>query len=484
MNIISVFRLLSFIILFVAAIMCIPLSIAVHYVESVPTTAFTFTIVSMLAISLLIIAFTQKNYRTIKISVRDSYLFVTLTWILLSFFGALPLYLSKCMPSFSQCYFEIMSGFTTTGATAMNDIESMPYSILFWRNMTNWLGGMGIVVLFVAVLPAFGVKGTNLFGAESVGPTKDKLTPKIRHTAIALWSIYLVLSLIEVILLKLGGLTLFDATTVTFGTMGAAGFAPKNASIGAFGSNYVEWVCIIFMFLAGANFSLYFKILKRQFKKVSEDGELKLYSKIVLIATLFSAISLYAKGVYSIGDSIRHSAFQVVSFVTTTGFTSTNYNTWPVFTQMILFVLSFVGGSAGSAGGGIKVVRIATLGRVGSNAIVKRIHPNAVTKIKVGGDTFSEDTVLSICGFVGMYLITIFIGSLVISLTGQDLLTCFSSAALCIGNIGVGLGGIGTESTFAIFPDWTMWVFSFLMLVGRLELFTVYALFTRSFWKK
>lgn len=484
MNIISVFRLLSFIILFVAAIMCIPLSIAVHYVESVPTTAFTFTIVSMLAISLLIIAFTQKNYRTIKISVRDSYLFVTLTWILLSFFGALPLYLSKCMPSFSQCYFEIMSGFTTTGATAMNDIESMPYSILFWRNMTNWLGGMGIVVLFVAVLPAFGVKGTNLFGAESVGPTKDKLTPKIRHTAIALWSIYLVLSLIEVILLKLGGLTLFDATTVTFGTMGAAGFAPKNASIGAFGSNYVEWVCIIFMFLAGANFSLYFKILKRQFRKVSEDGELKLYSKIVLVATLFSAISLYAKGVYSIGDSIRHSAFQVVSFVTTTGFTSTNYNTWPVFTQMILFVLSFVGGSAGSAGGGIKVVRIATLGRVGSNAIVKRIHPNAVTKIKVGGDTFSEDTVLSICGFVGMYLITIFIGSLVISLTGQDLLTCFSSAALCIGNIGVGLGGIGTESTFAIFPDWTMWVFSFLMLVGRLELFTVYALFTRSFWKK
>ena len=484
MNIISVFRLLSFITLFVAAIMCVPLFIATHYVEIVPTTAFTFTIVLMMAMSLIIIALTQKKYKTIKISVRDSYLFVTLTWVLLSFFGALPLYLSKCMPSFSQCYFEIMSGFTTTGATAMNDIESMPYSILFWRNMTNWLGGMGIVVLFVAVLPAFGVKGTNLFGAESVGPTKDKLTPKIRHTAIALWSIYLGLSLIEVVLLKLGGLSLFDATTVTFGTMGAAGFAPKNASIGAFGSSYVEWVCIIFMFLAGTNFSLYFKILKRQFKKVSEDGELKLYSKIVLIATLFSAISLYAKGIYSIGDSIRHSAFQVVSFVTTTGFTSTNYNTWPIFTQMSLFVLSFVGGSAGSAGGGIKVIRIATVGQVGKNAIVKRIHPNAVTKIKVGSDTFSEDTILSICGFVGMYLITIFVGALAISLTGQDLLTCFSSAALCVGNIGVGLGGIGTESTFAIYPDWVMWVFSFLMLVGRLELFTVYALFTRSFWKK
>lgn len=482
MNIISVFRLLSFIILFVAAIMCIPFSIALHYEESSSANSFIFTIVLMLSISVLIIALTQKKHRTITISVRDSYLFVSLTWVLLSFFGALPLYISDSLPTFPQCYFEIMSGFTTTGATCMNDIESVSYSILFWRNMTNWLGGMGIVVLFVAVLPAFGVKGSNLFGAESVGPTKDKLTPKIRHTAIALWSIYLGLSVIEVVLLLFGGLTLFEATTVTFGTMGAAGFAPKNASIGAFGSDYVEWVCIIFMFLAGANFSLYFKLLRKQFKKVSQDGELRLYFKIILIATLFSAINLYAKGIFTLSDSIRHSAFQVVSFVTTTGFTSTNYSTWPIFSQMILLVLSFVGGCAGSAGGGIKVIRIAVMSKVGNNAIIKRIHPNAVTKIKVGNDTYNEDTVLSICGFVGLYIMTIMIGSFIISATGENLLTCFSSVVLCIGNIGIGLGGIGTDLAFSIYPDWTMWVFSFLMLVGRLELFTVYALFTKSFW--
>ena len=484
MNIFSVFRLLAFIFLFVALIMCVPLFIAYQYQEVLSISGFMLTILMMLASSLVVIALTQKNHKHIKISVRDSYLFVTLTWLLLSFFGAIPLHVTKTLPTFSMCYFEIMSGFTTTGATTMNDIESAFHSILFWRNMTNWLGGMGIVVLFVAVLPAFGVKGTNLVGAESVGPTKDKLTPKIRHTAMALWAIYLGLSVLEVILLLLGGLDLFDATTVTFGTMGAAGFAPKNASIGAFNSKYVEWVCIIFMFLAGANFSLYFKVLKGQFKKVSQDGEFRLYAKLVLFATLLSAISLYAKGISSLSDSIRDSAFHVISFITTTGFTSENYNNWPIFSQMILFVLTFVGGCAGSAGGGLKVIRIAVMGKVGNNAITKRIHPNAVTKIKVGNDSYNEETVLSICGFVGMYFITIFIGSLVISLTGQDLLTCFSSVALCIGNIGIGLGGIGTNMSFSIFPNWTMWVFSFLMLVGRLELFTVYALFTRSFWRK
>lgn len=484
MNIISVFRLLAFIFLFVAAIMCIPLSIALHYQEMEAASSFIMTITMMLITAAIGISLTQKNRKNTKISVRDSFLFVTLTWILLSLFGALPLYFTNTLPSFAQCYFEIMSGFTTTGASAMLDIESSYYSILFWRNMTNWLGGMGIVVLFVAILPTFGAKGTNLVGAESVGPTKDKLTPKIRHTAIALWAIYLVLSILEIIFLLLGGLSLFDATTVTFGTMGAAGFVPKNASIGAYNSEYVEWVCIVFMFLAGANFALYFKLLRKQFKKVSQDGELRLYIKIILVATLASTIILFSKGLGSLSDCIRDSAFHVISFMTTTGFTSENYESWPVFAQTILFVLTFVGGCAGSAGGGLKVIRIAVMGKVGSNAIVKRIHPNAVTKIKIGNDSYGEDTVLSICGFIGMYLITIFVGTLVISATEQSILTCFSSVALCIGNIGIGLGGIGTSMTFAIYPDWAQWVFSFLMLVGRLELFTVYALFTRSFWRK
>lgn len=483
MNIISVFRLLSFITIFVASIMGVPLIMADELGETEAFYAFAMTIAMMFIMAFAVILLTQKKHKEIKISVRDSYLFVTFTWLLLSFFGAMPLYITKTLPSFSKCYFEIMSGFTTTGATAIENIEILPRSILFWRNMTNWLGGMGIVVLFVAILPEFGVRGSNLVGAESVGPTKDKLTPKIRHTAMALWSIYIGLSIIQTVLLLLGGLSLFDAATVTFGTMGAAGFAPKNASIGAYGSTYIEWVCIVFMFLAGINFALYFRVLKGQLKKAACDGELRVYASIILVATLLSALSLFSRGLYTLSESIRMAAFHVVSFITTTGFMATNYNDWPYLPQVILFTLSFIGGCAGSAGGGIKVIRVAAMAKVGKNSIIRRVHPNAVTKIKIGNDTISDDTVMSIAGFIGMYFITLLLGTVAVSFANFDVLTSFSSAALCLGNIGLGLGGIGTEMSFAVFPDWTQWVFSFLMLAGRLELFTVYALFSRSFWK-
>ncbi len=482
MNIRSTIRLLSFIIIFVAAIMLIPAFIAIHYGEMISARSFIATIGLMLIFSLIGLIATNKT-QEIEITAKSSYLFVTLTWILISLFGSIPLYLSKTMPTFSSSFFEIMSGFTTTGATAMVDVEAADKSMLFWRGMTNWLGGMGIVVLFIAILPAFGVRGAALVGAESVGPTKDKLTPQIRYTALYLWGIYFSLSIIQTILLLFGGLSLFDAVTVTFGTMGAAGYAPLNDSIAGYHSAYVEWVCIIFMFLAGTNFALYFKVIKGKYKRALKDGEFRIYSGLILVISLLIAINLFTKGLYSLSKSIRYGFFETISFITTTGFTNANYETWPVFSQFLLFLLYFVGGSAGSAGGGIKVIRVGALFKIGSNAMKQRLHPRAVTNIKLGDDAISESTALSIAGFTGFYIMTAIIATCLVSLTDKPMIVCLSSVLLAIGNVGIGFGGIGTSFTFAEFNSLSLWLFSFLMLIGRLELFTVYSLFTKSFWK-
>ena len=483
MNPKSVIRLLSYIVLFMAAIMLVPTAVSYGYGEGKVVLSFAMAIVPMLFIAAIGIAFT-KDVRDMRISVKDSYLFVSLSWITLTFFGALPLYFSGVLGNFSLCFFEIMSGFTTTGATAMSGLDTTYKGILFWRSMTNWLGGMGIVVLFVAILPALGVKGTALYGAESVGPTKDKLRPKIKETAIILWSIYLGISLLEFVLLLFGGIGWFDAICVTFSTMGAAGYAPHDLSIAFYQSAYVEWVCIIFMFLSGANFALYYWVLHRKFDKMLADGEFRLYLKIVLGSVLLIVINLLSKGLYGLWDALRYASFHVVSLMTTTGFTSTDYTLWPAFSQIILLLLCFIGGCSGSASGGIKVVRIGVMARLFRNSMRRRIHPNAVTEVRLGNCTYSASTVEGIAGFVVFYITNVIVATLLISLTGIDLLIGFTSVVLTIGNVGVGFGGIGTSYTFAIYPDWAIWLFSFLMLVGRLELYTVYALFTRDFWHR
>ena len=483
MNLKADLKLLSYIMLFIGLIILIPTGMAYYYGEYESLVAFFKTEGMILAFCLIILLFTRK-VRILDISVKDSYIFVTLTWIVATAFGCLPLYLTGTTTSYSESFFEIMSGFTTTGATAIPVVEDHPYSILFWRNLTNWLGGMGIVVLFVAVLPVFGVKGTALVGAESVGPTKDKLTPQIRGTAMSLWLIYIGISAIQVILLKLGGLSLFDSLTVMFGTMGAAGFTPTNQSIASFNSAYVEWICIIFMFIAGGNFALYFKLIQRKFSRVFHDGEYRLYFAIVAISSLLAGLNLFAKGFFNLHDSIRHAFFQIVSIITTTGFYSTDYNLWPMFPQMLMFLMMFIGGCAGSTGGGIKVIRIRVLFKMGTNAMIKRNHPNALTTVRIGDDTYNTDTCLSIAGFVCFYLITVLIGTVIISLSDMDFVTCITSVMQAIGNIGIAIGGMGVSTSFHDFEAPFQWVLSALMLVGRLELFTVFSLFTKKFWTK
>lgn len=483
MNLKQDFRLLAIIQIFVGLFMGVPTILAWVYKEDAAFYSFSIAMLVILGWSLVILWFCRGRTSD-HMSPVDSFLFVTLTWVLATAFGALPLYLSGTMHSYSDAYFEIMSGFTTTGATALPSIEDKARSILFWRSETNWLGGMGIVVLFVAILPMLGVKGTMLYGSESAGPTKDKLTPKTGGTAGALWTIYIGLSALQVVVLLCCKLPLYEAVTVTFSTMSAAGFCVKNASIGAFQSPAVEVVVTIFMFLSGVNFALYFKMLSGRFKSAIHDGELKTYTNIVLGTSLLIALNLALSGtVPGILSALRCAFFHVVSIITTTGFMTVDYTRWPMFSQMLLFMLFFVGGCAGSAGGGIKVIRVAAILNLAKDSIHRRLHPNSVIRTRVGRDVMDQDVLLGISGFIGLYIATGLVGAIIVSLAGFDFVTTFSASFLTLGNIGLGFGSVGPSGNFSIFPAWCQWVFSFLMLVGRLELVTVFALFSSSFWR-
>jgi len=479
----SLCKLLCYIMIFISCLMLIPAAIANHYHEDLAYQAFmvTFLIVTLSSCCILYLCRSEVG---ITITPKSSYLFVTLTWIIAAAFGAFPLYLTKTLPTYAKCYFEIMSGFTTTGATALEGIEDKCLSILFWRSMTNWLGGMGIVVLFVAILPFLGVKGTSLVSAESVGPTKDKLTPKTQNTALILWAIYVGLSALETLLLRIGGLSLYDAVTVSFSTMGAAGFSTKNASIGYFNSAYVDTVVTIFMFCAGMNFALFYKIIKGQAKEVLKDGEFRCYLRIIAVISLLCAVNLFHKGYYSTPlKAFRFALFHVVSLITTTGFSSTDINEWPELARALTMILFFVGGCAGSAGGGIKVVRVSAMMVLAKNTIVKRLHPSAVKPAMLGSVALSNDTIMGISGFIGCYFLTGFVGMVLFSASGVDFETAFTASFQFLGNIGFGFSKAGPMENFAFLSPPLLALSSFLMLAGRLELFTVYALFTRSFWK-
>lgn len=486
MHLKSVFRLVAQILVFVAILMLVPAIIAIGHNEKTAALGFFLSIFIMFGIGYVVIMLTEGvDYRLF--SARDGFLFTTLTWILATAFGALPLLISGTFPDYSSCFFEIMSGFTTTGASTLTNIEANFKSILFWRSMTNWLGGMGIVVLFVAFLPAIGASaGTfHLMGAESVGPVKGKLTPKTRTTAMWLWGIYLGFTILETVLLLCGGLNLYDAVTVSFSTLSAAGFCVKNASIGAFNSTYVEVVVIVFMIISGANFALYYKAFTGKIRDCLKNTELHWYLFILSVCSVLGAFWLLGNGVFAtFGTALRKMMFHIVSILTTTGFATADYTSWPTFPLLLLFLVTFMGGCAGSAGGGIKIVRVSVVTRSGINLIKKKVHPMSVVQLKDSDGIVSSDVIHSIFCFLGVYIITWLLGSVIIATTGVDLLTCLSSTILTLGNIGIGFGEVGPAGNFAFFPLWSKWVFSFLMLVGRLELFTVYVLFSRAFWKR
>ncbi|MEE9170168.1 MAG: TrkH family potassium uptake protein [bacterium] len=418
-----------------------------------------------------------------ELQIRESFAIVSLGWVSAALFGALPFYLSGYIPSFTDAFFETMSGFTTTGATILTDIEALPHGLLFWRSLTQWLGGMGIIVLSLAILPLLGIGGMQLFKAEIPGPVADKLTPRIQQTAKVLWIVYVVFSLAETILLLLGGLNLFDALCHTFTTMATGGFSTKNASIAHFGS-YIQYVIIFFIFVGGTNFSLHYHGLRGHVFAYWKNEEFRFFVTIMLICTALLTLDNLLTVYPNFSDSIRNSLFQVVSIITTTGFVTADYEKWSSAGQFLMLFLMFIGGSAGSTVGSIKVLRIMIVLKHGYAELRRLIHPHAVIPVRVNGHAISPNVVNNIFGFIFLYFSILVLVTLIMTLLGLDLVSGFAAAAATLGNIGPGLGSIGPTDNYAHIPLIGKWILTFCMLAGRLELYTVLLLLTREFWKR
>ena len=415
---------------------------------------------------------------------REGFAIVTFGWTFFALFGALPFVFSGAIPSYLNAFFETMSGFTTTGSTILTDIEAMPPSLLLWRSLTQWLGGMGIIVLSLAILPMLGVGGMQLFKAEVPGPTTDRLKPRIQDTAKLLWGVYVLLTCVEILLLMAGGMSFFDGLNHAFTTMATGGFSTRNASVAAYNSAYIDWVITIFMFLAGVNFSLHYLALRGKIGDFIRNEEFLFYSSLVIVGTALITM-LNIGGTYpGFLDNLRYSAFQVVSIITTTGFGTADYELWPVLCQYLLVFFMFIGGCAGSTGGGMKVARILLLFKHAQVQVYRLIHPRAVRLVKLGDRPVDKDVMQSILGFFALYLGVFVAASFVMAATGMDLDSAGGSVIATLSNIGPGLGSVGPVDNFAHVPATGKLVLAFCMLLGRLELFTVLVLVFPSFWRK
>lgn len=418
---------------------------------------------------------------------REGSLIVTSTWLLFSLFGMLPFLLSGSIPSVADAFFETMSGFTTTGASILNNIEELPHAILFWRSTTHWIGGLGIIVISMALLPVFGFSGVQVFAAEATGPTKDKIHPKISGTAKRLLAIYVTLTLSETILLKIAGMNWFDAVCHSFGTIATGGFSTKQASIGHYNSPFIEYIVIFFMIFSGVNFSLYYFLFKQKIDKVIKNEELRMY---LIIITLFTAILTltqidFVKINWSeIENMFRNSLFVVSSTISTTGYVVSDYGLWPTYTWMLILILMLIGSSAGSTAGGMKVVRVLLTTKYSYFEFKKLIHPNAVFPIRYNEHILHENIIARILSFIILYFIVIIVGTLALSFTGMGLIESFTGQITCLSNVGPGLGALGPAFTFSEIPTIAKWILSLSMMIGRLELFTVLVIMTPVFWKK
>ena len=420
-----------------------------------------------------------------RFSRRDGYLIVSLSWIVFSLVGMLPYVLSGYIPSVSDAFFETMSGFTTTGASILNDIEALPHGLLFWRSMTQWIGGLGIIFFTIAVLPVFGVGGVQLFAAEATGPRHDKVHPRISVTAKWIWSIYLGLTVVCAFLFSLGGMSVFDSICHSMATTSTGGFSTRNASIATFDSAYIEYVTIFFMFLSGINFTLLFlAFFKGRVGKLFSDTEFHWYASIVGVFTLVIALGLVIVRGGQIEESFREALFQVVSVQTTTGFVSADYMLWPPVLWFLLSVVMYFGACAGSTSGAIKCVRIAMLLKVVRNEFLRIVHPNAVIPLRISGHVIHSKAKITLLAFFVLYVLVIFIGWVVMMALGLDFMDAYGVVVSSVSNVGPGLGNYSGIHSWAHLPDAAKWVSAFLMLIGRLELFSVLLLLTPGFWQK
>ena len=479
MNYGMIIYILGYIMKVESAFMLIPMIISAYYDES-SVVAFIITTIILLVIG---IACTLKKPKNKVIYAKEGFIIVALAWILMSIFGALPFYLSKTIPSFVDCFFEVVSGFTTTGATILKDIEILPKGILFWRSFTHWIGGMGVLVFVLAIAPLAGGRSIHIMRAEVPGPTMGKLVPKLKHTAIILYGIYIVLTVVLIVLLVLGGMPLFDSFIHAFGTAGTGGFSNKNISVGFYNSAYFEWVITVFMILFGINFNIYYFLLIKNFRKVIKNEELICYLGVVLIS--IALITLNIAPLYeNISESFRHSSFQVASIITTTGYATVDFNYWPEFSKVILILLMFFGASAGSTGGGLKIARIILLFKSGAREIKRMIHPRNVSSIKLDGKIIDNETINGVNTYFTIYMMIIFLSIVILSLDNFSFATNATAVISCMGNVGPGIDVVGPMGNYSGFSAFSKIVLSLNMLIGRLEIYPMLVLMYPSAWKK
>ncbi|MCR3922909.1 MAG: TrkH family potassium uptake protein, partial [Firmicutes bacterium] len=473
MNSLIVLKILGILLLCESVAMLPAIVVAIIYQENT-IIAFVITVAISTVLGLLFYSIKPKEN---MIRYKEGFAIVSFGWILASIIGALPFLFTGAIPSFVNAFFESVSGFTTTGATILTNVEVLPYSLLFWRSFTHWLGGMGILVLALAAGPALGVGTFQILKAESPGPISSKLTPKVSGTAKILYITYLAITLVEIFLLKLGGMPLFDSLVHTFGTLGTGGFSIKNASIGAYDSVYFEVVITIFMILSGVNFSLYYLAYKnRSLLEFLRDKEFKVYLSIIAIFVVVITFNINGSVFNSLAQSLRYATFQVASIITTTGYGTANFDLWPDLSRVLLLTLMFIGACAGSTGGAMKVIRIHLIFKYVQREISSLIHPRAVRAIKVGDVPIQESVLSSVMAFSMLYFL-LFIGSTLLLLTQNlDIITAISATAATLGNIGPGLNLVGPSLTYTYLTDFTKIILSMCMLLGRLELYTIISL--------
>lgn len=415
---------------------------------------------------------------------RDGFAVVGIGWLMISVFGALPFYIGGSIPSFINAFFESISGFTTTGASILTNIESLPKGILFWRSFTHWLGGMGVLVLAMAILPSVGSRSVYILKAESPGPSPGKLVPKIKQTAKILYGIYIAITLVQIIILKITGMPIYDSLIHTFGTAGTGGFSSMNSSVGSYGIVRYEVIITIFMLLFATSFTIYFQIMRGRLKDWYKNEEFVFYLAVVTISIMMITGDLVANMASSLPEAIRHSSFQVASIISTTGYVTSDFNTWPIFSRTILVALMFIGACAGSTGGAIKSIRFLILFKAFKRELLKILHPRGYYSVKIGGRVIEEETLTGVFVFFFMYIFILAAGILVVSLDNFDLVTTTTSVIASIGNIGPGLGMVGPVGNYEGFSVLSKLVLSVCMLVGRLEIYPILLLVLPSFWKK
>ncbi|MDM8520649.1 TrkH family potassium uptake protein [Anaerolineales bacterium HSG6] len=466
--------------MFLAGAMLLPIPFSLYYGDSDSLALFAGAFITFVC---GLVTYHTTSFDN-DLRAKEGFTAVTLGWIVFSAFGCLPFILSGAIPSFTDAFFETMSGFTTTGATILTEIEALPHGLLFWRSLTHWIGGMGIIVLSLAILPFLGVGGMQLFKAEVPGPVADRLAPRVTETAKILWGVYVAITLLETALLMFGGMSLFDALCHAFGTMATGGYSTRNTSVAAYQSVYIDYIITFFMFLAGVNFSLHYRFIKGDWKAYWKNKEFRYYLLIIFLAILLIGIDTFVHQYDTISEAFRYTSFQVLAIVTTTGFGTADYEQWSASSQFVIFILMFIGGSAGSTSGGIKVMRVYLLFKFVLSEITRLIHPHAVVPVRLNNTTVPRDVVFNVLSFFVLFISIYVLGVFFMTLLGLDLITSFGAVVACLGNIGPGLNQVGPTDNYAHIPDMGKWILSFLMLVGRLEIFTVMVLFSPSYWRK